>query len=67
MSKLYKAFDNDGKLSCFLVNKWGVAVSFHCGDDEREIRLCRRSEKLFGYENIKRFDDAIDPILLAEW
>ena len=70
MSKLYKAVDrNDPEcgLKCWLVNDDGVAISTHCGDDEKEITLCYECENLFLYDSIERFNDAIDPFLLAEW
>lgn len=70
MSKLYKALDTvdpDYGMKCWLVNDKGVAISTHGGDDENEITLCQGCENLFAYEPIERFNDAIDPVLLAEW
>lgn len=70
MSKLYKALDAvdpDYGMKSWLTNDEGVAISTHFGDDENEITLCQDCENLFGYEPIERFNDAIDPVLLAEW
>lgn len=68
MSKLYKAVDKqDGKMSCFLVNDKGVAVSTHYGSDMEEIDDCKHCEDIFGYSSLERFNDAIDPVLIAEW
>ena len=48
MSKLYKAVDKqDGKMSCFLVNDKGVAVSTHYGSDMEEIDDCKYCEDIF--------------------
>lgn len=68
MSKLYKAVDKqDGTMSCFLVNDRGVAVSDHCGNDMKEVASCKRCEDIFSYSTLGRFNDAIDPVLIAEW
>lgn len=68
MSKLYKAVDKqDGTMSCFLMNDEGVAVSTHCGDDMREIDDCKHCEEMFIYSSLERFNDAINPVLIAEW
>lgn len=68
MSKLYKAVDKqDGKMSCFLVNDKGVAVSTYNDNDMREIDDCKRCEDIFIYLSLERFNDAINPVLIAEW
>lgn len=68
MSKLYKAVDKqDGTMSCFLVNDKGVAVSTHYGSDMEEIDDCKYYENIFVYSSLGRFNDAIDPVLIAEW
>lgn len=70
MSELYKAVDrNDPEcgLKCWLVNDKGVAIGTHGDDDEKEITVCQNCENLFFYDPIERFNDAIDPVLLAEW
>lgn len=68
MTKLYKAVDKqDGTLSCFLMNDEGVAVSTHCGNDMEEIAICKRCEDIFFYSSLERFNEAIDPVLIAEW
>lgn len=68
--KLYKAVDNqDGKLSMFLVYDNGeVAVSSwgQCNNRGKE-RCARRSQGMYLREDAERFDDAIDPVLIAEW
>lgn len=70
MSKLYKALDRvdpDYGMKCWLVNDEGVAIGTHGDDDEKEITVCQNCENLFFYDPIERFNDAIDPVLLAEW
>ena len=69
MTKLYKAVDkHDGKISCFLVNDQGVAISNHCGNDNSEIRMNKESENRFIYDDVEEFEKrAIDPVLIAEW
>ena len=69
MSKLYKAVDKlDGKMSCFLVNDQGVAISSHCGNDNSEIGMNKESENHFIYNDVEEFKRrAIDPVLIAEW
>lgn len=54
-------------MNCFLVNDKGVAVSIHNGNDMREIDDCKRCEDMFIYSSLERFNDAIDPVLIAEW
>ena len=71
MTKLYKAVDKmDGVFGykCWLVNKRGVAVSYWLGDDEREVKTNKSAENLLGYSPIERFkENAINPVLIAEW
>lgn len=68
MSKLYKAIDKfDGKLSAFLVrNDGSVCKSFWRYSDEEQICRIRRSEFSQGACS-NGLDDAIDPVLIAEW
>lgn len=70
-SKLYKAVDKLDVdyvgLKTWLVNEQGVAVS-HYKNDERETISCKRCENDFSYNDVSRFhNDAIDPVLIAEW
>lgn len=71
MTKLYRAIDRRHPSSgdkCWLVNDRGVAISHWWGSDEQEIADNRDCEGLFTYDNISRFtENAINPILIAEW
>ena len=70
MAKLYKAvgrLNPKNGLMCWLVSEKGVAVSFYVGGDEREIKENIICENKFLYSAKRRFGDAIDPILIAEW
>lgn len=49
------------------MNDEGVAVSTHCGNDMEEIAICKRCEDIFFYSSLERFNEAIDPVLIAEW
>lgn len=68
MSKLYKAIDKiDGTESGFLINTRGVAVArWFCSDND-EINQWKNVEHAECYLPLTRFDDAIDPVLIAEW
>lgn len=71
MTKLYRAVDKQDIESgdkCWLVNDRGVAVSqWHHPDDE-ELKANMTAEDIFLYSSIARFkNDAIDPVLIAEW
>lgn len=68
--KLYKAVDKqDGKKSMFLVYDNGeVAVSywgFHT-DAGRE-QVARENQHSYRLDDAERFNDAVDPVLIAEW
>lgn len=68
MPKLYKAVDKmDGKLSSFLVRDNGkVCKSFWTESDDEEIELAKLwGHKLGACSN--GMDDAVDPVLIAEW
>lgn len=69
MSELYKAVDKqDGKMSCFLVNDRGVAISSNCRNDNLEIRMNKECENDFIYNDVEEFEErAINPVLIAEW
>lgn len=71
MSKLYKAVDKQDIESgdkCWLVNDRGVAVSYWHRPDEEEVKVNMTAEGSFLYLSLARFkNDAINPVLIAEW
>lgn len=68
MAKLYKAVDKmDGELSAFLVRDDGdVCKSFWHMDDESEVDAAKQTGSM-RISCINGMDDAIDPVLIAEW
>lgn len=67
-SKLYKAVDKkDGELSAWIVNNRGVAVKLWTRSDNWQINSSMNNELLYLYYDIERFNDAVDPVLIAEW
>lgn len=69
MPKLYKAIDGrDGAMSRFIVLDSGrVSVAFWQLSTDGHIRAAKALISDFQYEQASRFNDAIDPILIAEW
>lgn len=67
--KLYRAVDAiDGEVSAFLVyddNK--VSVAGWDLSDEEEISLAKELADKYLKDSSSRFDDAINPVLIAEW
>lgn len=67
--KLYRAVDTiDGEVSAFLVyddNK--VSVAGWDLSDEEEISLAKELADKYLKDRYSRFDDAINPVLIAEW
>lgn len=67
-SKLYKAVDKkNGVFSAWLVNNKGVAVMYYLGSDDRQVDLSMENELIYAYAAIERFNDAVDPVLIAAW
>ena len=62
--KLYQAIDKkDGKDTFFLVYADGsVAPMPVCS-----IKTVKHNQKYYARDSADRFDDAIDPVLIAEW
>lgn len=71
MAKLYKAVDKmdaEAGYKCWLLNEKGLAVSYWRRPDEEEVKVNMIAEGCFLYSSIARFkNDAINPILIAEW
>lgn len=68
MAKLYKAVDKmDGELSAFLVRDDGdVCKSLWSMDDESEVNAAKRTGSM-QMPCSNGMDDAINPVLIAEW
>lgn len=68
MAKLYKAVDKmDGELSAFLVRDNGdVCKSFWRRDDDSEVNEAKQTESM-QMPCSNGMDDAINPVLIAEW
>ena len=71
MTKLYKAVDKmDAGVGykCWLLNDKGLAVSYWHRPDEEEVKANMIAEGSFTYSSTARFkNDAINPVLIAEW
>ena len=67
--KLYKAVDKlDGDLCMFLVYENGkVAVMDWYMSDSEMVRAVKSAARYYMTETAERFNDAIDPVLIAEW
>lgn len=67
--KLYKAIDKvDGSVSAFLIyNNGEVAVSIWVFEDVGEITSAKGLAECYLRDPAERFNDAIDPVLIAEW
>lgn len=68
--KLYKAVDKiDNTESMFLLYEDGkVAVSYWWGlPDADKVEMVKSVVSDYLREPAKRFNDAIDPVLIAEW
>jgi len=67
--KLYKAVDvQHGEVSGFLLREDGhVAVTGWRGDADYKISLSRLACKEYSYDGPSRIDDAINPVLMAEF
>lgn len=68
MAKLYKAVDKmDGELSAFLVRDNGdVCKSSWLMDDKSEIDIAKQTCSI-QTPSRNAMDDAINPVLIAEW
>lgn len=71
MAKLYKAVDKmdvGAGYKCWLLNDKGLAVSYWHRSDKEEVKANMISEDSFMYSSTARFkNDAINPVLIAEW
>lgn len=67
--KLYKAVDKMTEQMCaFLVYPNGeVATSYWVFSDAEEEDLAKRCAEDYLRDSAERFNDAIDPALIAEW
>lgn len=67
--KLYKAVDSlDGAVSMFLVYGCGkVAVMEWYMTDTEMVHAVKVAARYYATEPAERFNDAIDPVLIAEW
>lgn len=67
--KLYKAVDKlDGELCMFLVYGCGkVAVMEGYMTDSEMVHAVKGAARYYMTEPAERFNDAIDPVLIAEW
>lgn len=67
--KLYKAVDKvDDNMSAFLVyNNGDVSVSTWVFEDAGEIASAKRLAECYLRDPAERFNDAVDPVLIAEW
>lgn len=67
--KLYKAVDSlDGAVSMFLVYGFGkVAVMEWYMTDTEMVHAVKVAARYYATEPAERFNDAIDPVLIAEW
>lgn len=68
MTKLYKAIDRmDGKMCAFIVRDDGsVCISFWSASDAAEISMAKASF-MRQWPSKRGIEDAINPILMAEW
>lgn len=70
MTQLFKAVDRrDGVLKRWIVNDNGVARAawFYDMDEGEQIRTTQDNEATYSYASSKALDDAINPVLVAEW
>ena len=71
MAKLYKAVDKKDSgagYKCWLLNDKGLAVSYWHRPDDEEVKANMIAEGSFLYSSTARFkNDAINPVLIAEW
>lgn len=70
MTQLFKAVDRrDGVVKRWIVNENGVARAawFFDMDEGEQIRTTQANEATYSYANSKSLDDAINPVLVAEW
>lgn len=67
--KLYKAVDDmDGVMSAFLVYEHGeVAVTSWVFEDSEEVAAAKHAAPHYLRDPAERFNDAVDPVLIAEW
>lgn len=67
--KLYKAVDKqDDNMSAFLVyNNGGVAVKTWRFSESEEVASSKDCAGQYLRDSAERFNDAIDPVLIAEW
>lgn len=67
--KLYKAVDSlDGAVSMFLVYSCGkVAVMEWYMTDTEMVHAVKVAARYYATEPAERFNDAVDPVLIAEW
>ena len=67
--KLYKAVDKLTEQMCaFLVYPNGeVATSYWAFSNSEEVAAAKDCADQYLRESAERFNDAIDPILIAEW
>ena len=67
--KLYKAVDRLTKQMCaFLVYPDGeVATSYWAFSDAEEVGLAKKCAEGYLRDSAERFNDAVDPVLIAEW
>lgn len=67
--KLYKAVDKlDDTMSAFLVYGNGeVSVSHWSREDAEQVAVAKSSAGNYWRDPVKRFKDAVDPVLIAEW
>ena len=67
--KLYKAIDErDYEPAAFLVYTSGeVAVSTWMFSESEEVAAAKDCADQYLRKSAKRFNDAIDPVLIAEW
>lgn len=67
--KLYKAVDKlDDNMSAFLVyNNGEVAVSSWVFEESEEVEAAKHDAPHYLCDPAERFNDAIDPVLIAEW
>lgn len=67
--KLYKAIDKlDNEVSAFLVHAGGeVSVSAWWFSEAGEILAAKKCANQYLRDPAERFNDAIDPVLIAEW